>query len=538
MKYLIVLLSICSFEIFGQKKQCDLIVKNAKIYTVNQRFEIKSAMAIKNGKFEMVADDKTITELYDAAEILNMEGKAVFPGFFDPHSHFLGYAEMLGQCDLVATKSFEEILEKLKQFKTEESWIIGRGWDQNDWAIKEFPDKKQLDILFPDTPVALTRIDGHALLANTKAMNLAKISVNTKIDGGDILRENGELTGIFIDNAMGFIKRVIPELSNESKEKLVMQAQKNCFEKGLTSVSEAGVSPEDIMFLMQLQENKTLKIRDYAMVSIGLRNIEYFAKKGKIKTDHMHVSSFKLYADGALGSRGAALLKPYADEPANKGLLLTSAKEMDKYYADIKKMGFQANTHCIGDAANRTVLNLYGKYLKTKNNARWRIEHCQVVSNDDISKFGKYSIIPSVQATHATSDMYWAEKRLGKDRVKTAYAFNALRKQNGIIANGSDFPVEDINPLYGFHAAVARQDAKNWPEGGYQFSNALSRNDALKAMTIWAAYANFEEKEKGSIEKGKLADFVVLEEDIMEIEFSKIRNTKVLRTYVGGEKVF
>lgn len=252
----------------------------------------------------------------------------------------------------------------------------------------------------------------------------------------------------------------------------------------------------------------------------------------------MNVRSFKVYADGALGSRGAVLLKPYADQSSNSGFLLTSKNEMDKYFSQIYKSDYQVNTHCIGDSANRLVLDLYGKYLKGKNDRRWRIEHCQVVNPADVPKFGKYSVIPSIQATHATSDMYWAEERLGKERVKHAYPFEELRQQNALIANGSDFPVEFVNPLFGFHSAVARQDNNNWPAGGFQMENALSKENALKAMTIWSAYANFEEKERGSIEKGKMADFVVLEEDIMSINISKIRNTKVLFTYIGGQKVY
>ena len=349
---------------------------------------------------------------------------------------------------------------------------------------------------------------------------------------------DGQLTGILIDNAMGLIKRVMPMPDEKQQRNMIMAAQKECLKYGLTTVSDAGISQSDIELLDKMHKDKSLKIRDYAMVSIGLRNIEYFTKKGVIKTDRLNVRSFKIYADGALGSRGACMLKPYDDQKDKVGFLLTSPKEMDLYMSQIYKSGYQANTHCIGDSANRIVLDIYGKYLKGKNDRRWRIEHCQVINPKDMGKFGKYSVIPSIQATHATSDMYWAEARLGKERVKHAYPFKELMKQNGLLANGSDFPVEMVNPLFGFHSAVFRQDDSDFPKGGFQMENALSREEALRAMTIWSAYANFEEKERGSIEKGKMADFVILENDIMTIQPNKIRSTKVVNTFIAGEKVY
>lgn len=330
----------------------------------------------------------------------------------------------------------------------------------------------------------------------------------------------------------------MPKEDEKVKRQQILAAQAECLKNGLTTVSDAGINQEDIELMMKMQKEGSLKIRDYAMVSVGLRNVDYFTKRGIIKTDRMNVRAFKVYADGALGSRGAVLLKPYSDQSSNSGFLLTSKSEMNKYFAQIYKSNYQVNTHCIGDSANRLVLDLYGKYLKGKNNRRWRIEHCQVVNPSDVPKFGKYSVIPSIQATHATSDMYWAEARLGKERVRHAYPFEDLRKQNGMLANGSDFPVEFVNPLYGFHSAVARQDHANWPSGGFQMENALSKESALRAMTIWSAYSNFEEKERGSIEKGKMADFVVLEDDIMTADMSKIRNVKVNATYIAGERVF
>jgi predicted amidohydrolase YtcJ len=537
----IFLFIILSNLTFAQKIKVDFLVKNAKVYTVDSKFSTASAFVVDKGLFVEVGNYKDLAAKYAPEQTIDLNNKTVFPGFYDPHSHFIGLGDMLSQCDLVGAKSFKEILERLQVFRKKhpnQAMLIGRGWDQNDWDIKTFPNKDDLDQLYPDLPVMLTRIDGHAMLINNKLFQISKISPSTKIPGGNVEVIDGQLTGILIDNAMGLVRRVLPKEEEKDRMKKILDAQKECLKYGLTTVSDAGLSQDDIELLMKMHKSGILKIRDYAMVSVGLRNVEYFTKKGIIKTDRLNVRSFKVYADGALGSRGACLLQPYADESDKIGFLLTSGNEMDKYFSEIYKSQYQVNTHCIGDSANRLVLDLYGKYLKGKNDRRWRIEHCQVVNPSDVPKFGKFSIIPSIQATHATSDMYWAKDRLGAERVKHAYPFEALRKQNGIIANGSDFPVEFVNPLFGFHSAVARQDDENWPKGGFQMENALSRQNALKAMTIWSAYANFEEKERGSIEKGKMADFVILDEDIMEISLDKIRKVKVLSTYIGGEKVF
>ncbi|MCU0324148.1 MAG: amidohydrolase [Spirosomaceae bacterium] len=537
----IILLLLASSMAFAQKQLADLIVYNAQVYTVDSEFSTAQAFAIKNGRFLAVGSSKEILEKYQAKQTIDAQNKPVYPGFYDPHSHFMGLGQMLSQCDLVDTKSYQDIVDRLKDFakkNPENQWIIGRGWDQNDWDVKEFPTKDLLDRAFPNTPILLTRIDGHAALVNSKAISLAKISINSKVDGGLVEVKNGELTGILVDNAMGLIKRVMPIATEQDKRKMLLEAQNVCFSLGLTTVSDAGLQRNDIELIDKLNKENQLKIRNYVMVSLGIANLDYFIKKGIYKTDRLNVRSFKLYADGALGSRGACLLKPYNDEPSKTGFLLLSAKELERSLTQIYNSGFQANTHCIGDSANRLILDIYGKLLKEKNDRRWRIEHCQVVDNQDVPKFGKYSIIPSIQATHATSDMYWADERLGNERVKTAYAFKDLLKQNGVIANGSDFPVEAVNPLFGFHSAVARQDAQNYPAGGFQMENALTRQEALRAMTIWSAYANFEEKERGSIENGKMADFVILEDDIMTIPNDKLRNVKVKNTFVGGEKVF
>jgi predicted amidohydrolase YtcJ len=542
MKKLFFLLSL-PYLIFAQNQipeTVDLIVHNAVVYTVDADFKTAQAFAIKDGLFLEIGKNVDILKKYKSAKTINANGKPIYPGFYDPHSHFFNYAQTLGQANLVGTKSFNEIIQKLKAFRSKQpdsQWIMGRGWDQNDWSDKKFPSKKLLDKFFPKTPVALVRVDGHAMIVNSAAIKLANITSTSKVDGGLVELKYGEPTGILVDNAMRLVRNIVPKTSKAEWTKMLKAAEKDCFKLGLTSISDAGIARSGIELLDELHKANQLKIRVYGMVRMDAENLDYYLKKGIYKTDRLNIRSFKLVGDGALGSRGACLLKPYDDNPS-QGFLLSSPSVLDQNISRLYNSDFQANTHCIGDSANRLILDIYGKYLMGKNDRRWRIEHAQIVTKEDIPKFGKYSIIPSIQATHATSDMYWAGDRLGAERVKTAYAFKDLLNQNGMVANGSDFPVEALNPLFGFHSAVARQDAKNFPAGGYQMENAITREQALRAMTSWAAYANFEEKERGSIETGKMADFVILASDLMKIDNSKLRNVKVINTFVGGEKVF
>ena len=350
--------------------------------------------------------------------------------------------------------------------------------------------------------------------------------------------KDGKLTGILIDNATSLVYSKVPA-PNESQLKTALQAaEKNCFADGLTTVADCGLDYESALFVDSLQKNNELKMRMYIMMSDRKKNFDFLFKNGKIKTDRLHVCSFKFFADGALGSRGACLLQPYSDKPGWSGFLLKPEEHFDAMAKMISEHGFQMCTHAIGDSANRMMLKIYAKYLKGKNDRRWRIEHAQVVNKDDFHYFGDYNIIPSVQPTHATSDMYWAGDGLGNERLKYAYANKELKDENGWIPLGTDFPVEDISPIKTFYAAVFRQDAKGWPAGGFQMENALSREDALRGMTIWAAKASFEENEKGSLEKGKFADFVLLDTDLMKASEKDVLNAKALMTFVNGEKVF
>jgi predicted amidohydrolase YtcJ len=540
-RYLIACLSIVFFAACSSKKEADLIVHNAVIYTADSLFTNAEAFAVKDGKFLAVGKSESILKEYKADSVADLQGQPVYPGFYDPHAHFLGLGQVLEQADLVGTNSFDEVIQRLKTFAEKHPtnlWVIGRGWDQNRWPDKQFPTKEKLDAVFPNIPVCITRIDGHAVLINSKAIKLAGITKGAKIPGGEVALANNEPTGVLVDNAMGLVRRVIPQPDAQEKERMLLAAQKVCLSLGLTTVSDAGLNRNDIELVEQLQKENKLKIRDYVMISLGEPNLEYYLKRGPFQTDRLTVRSFKLYADGALGSRGACLRKPYNDRPETAGFLLLSPGELERVLTLLEKSKFQANTHCIGDSANHLILDLYGKLLKKTNGRRWRIEHAQVVSPEDFWKFNRYSVIPSVQPTHATSDMYWAADRLGPVRVKGAYAFKDMMKQNGFIAFGSDFPVEAPNPLYGFHAAVARVDAKGFPAGGFQMENAVDRTSALKAMTSWAAYANFEDHLRGSIEPGKQADFVVLQQDIMKIPAPELREVKVWQTWVGGEKLF
>jgi predicted amidohydrolase YtcJ len=419
-----------------------------------------------------------------------------------------------------------------------DGWIIGNGWDQNIWVNKQFPDKAKLDSLFPVRPVILSRIDGHAAIANQAALNIAGIKPGQTITGGKIETINGKLTGILIDNAVGIVTHKIPSPTEQITQNALLDAQRNCFAVGLTTVDDCGLPYTMVSTIADLQHKGDLKMRMYVMLADQEENYDYLFKRGAYKTPGLNVRAFKVYADGALGSRGACLLNPYADQKNWNGFLLSSQKHFEDVAAKIAAKGFQMCTHAIGDSANRVILKIYADVLKGKNNKRWRIEHAQIVSPDDIKYFGNDNIIPSVQPTHATSDMVWAAKRLGPERLKTGYAYKQLMKQNGWIALGTDFPVENINPMYTFYAATERKDLNGSPARGFQMENALSRVEALKGMTTWAAKANFEEKEKGSIEVGKYADFVILDKDIMKVKGNELPNVKVIKTYINGVKVY
>jgi predicted amidohydrolase YtcJ len=525
------LLSSCQSKV-------DLIVHNANVYTLGQNNLKASAFVVDDGKFLDVGGEELL-EQYTAKKVLDLQELPVYPGFIDSHCHFLSFGLSLNKVDLVGTKSFEDVLDRVKRYATnkELNAITGRGWDQNDWKIKRLPNKEQLDLLFPDIPVALRRIDGHAMLVNQKALDLAGITLDTEVTGGQIVKENGKLTGVLIDAPMQMVTNVLSKPSVEDKIKSLQDAEEISFANGLTTVSVAGLDREDIFLIDSLHKTGTLTIRVYAMISNSQDNVDYFLKEGPYKTDKLNVRSFKVYADGALGSRGAALKDSYSDLDNHTGAFITSKDSLEALAYKLAASPFQMNTHAIGDAANQVVLEAYNKALVFSDDPRWRVEHAQIIDTNDIKLFNR-KILPSVQPTHATSDMYWAEDRLGEDRLYGAYANKALLEQSGRIALGTDFPVEDVNPFKTFYAAVVRKDSEAFPEEGYLPENKLSEIEALKGMTIWGAYANFEDKEKGSIEAGKVADFIILDRDIIEVSEKRILKTRVVATLVDGKIVY
>ncbi len=537
-------LSSITFLLFlyscSNKEKVSLIVQHAKIYTVDSNFTIAEAMAINDDKIIAIGKNEDILKQYESNQTIDAKGNTIFPGFMDAHCHFTGYATDQWKCNVNGTTSFDEVLDKIVAYSknAQTKWIYGRGWDQNDWAIKEFPTKEKLDQLFPDRPVFLKRVDGHAVLVNQAALNMAGITATTVVKGGSVELQNGKLTGIVTDKAMDMVEEKIPTIPDSLAKKHILQIQKECFAQGLTSVHDCGISEHTVDILDALQKEGQLKMKVYAFLSDSIQYYDKWIKKSAYKTERLQVGGFKLYADGALGSRGACLLENYNDKKNWKGVLLKDINYYQQIVNKIASSSLQLCTHAIGDSANRVMLQLYAKALKSKNDRRWRIEHAQVVNENDFHFFGDFTIIPSVQPTHATSDMYWAEERLGHERITNAYAYQKLLQQNNWLPLGTDFPVEDISPFKTFFAAVARQDNKNYPAGGFQMDNALTRQQALRGITIWAAKASFEEKEKGSLEPGKKADFIMVDKDIIACNIKEVLMAKVLATYSNGEKVW
>ena len=530
----ILILIVLFISLQSCKKSVDFIAFNGNIYTVNSDFNTASAFAVNDGKFVDIGNEEILSK-YNTNQKIDLDGSTVLPGLIDAHCHFYGLGLNQSMIDLTGTNSFNEILEKISN--KDNNIIRGRGWDQNDWKIKEFPNKEKLDLIYPNTPVILERIDGHAYLVNQKALDIAGIDINTKSTNGTLLSKKGKLTGVLIDGPMSLIDNSFGEISLDDKIKALVSAQEICFKNGLTTVDDAGLSKDIIMLIDSLQKKELLKMRVYAMISNSENDVNYFIENGPIKTNSLNVRSVKVYGDGALGSRGATLKEPYSDDKHNYGKLVTSYKDIKDLADKLAKANFQMNTHAIGDSTINILIDTYSKVLETKTDPRWRIEHSQIIDINDIKGYNN-KILPSVQPTHATSDMYWAEERVGSKRIKGAYAYKALLEKSKVIGLGTDFPVEKVNPFHTFYASVSRKDLNDYPEKGFEFENALSREETLKGMTIWAAYLNFEEKEKGSIEKGKFADFIIIDRDIMKVEINKTPETKVLKTYLSGELVY
>jgi predicted amidohydrolase YtcJ len=531
---LFILLS-CSYK----SEHADLIIHNGQVFSIQGFNPRDQAIAIKDGKIIAIGAEQEILNKYTAEKIIDAEKNYIYPGFYDAHCHFVSYSKGLNELDLKGTLSFEEVLTKVVAYQAKNNYkfIVGRGWDQNDWIVKKFPTKKELDSLFPNTPVFLDRVDGHAALVNEAMLQNANFYKYKSTIENYLIKENNKYTGVVLDNAKDSIEKYLEDIDDSTLTKALIKGEKKLFEKGITNISEAGVNVDVAKLLIDLSKNNRLKLGLYIMLNPNIET-KKFLNKGPIRTERINIRSIKMYADGALGSRGAALKLPYHDDSKNYGTILHPISFFNEYATYCKKKGIQLNTHCIGDSANGLILNIYKNYLTTSNDLRWRIEHAQVVDKKDISLFRDFNIIPSVQPTHATSDMPWAADRLGKERIEDAYAYKDLKDQLGMIALGTDFPVEDIDPLKTFYAAVCRKNIKGDPKNGYQIENALSRQDALNGMTIWSAIACFEDNERGSIEIGKEANIVILDTDLLNCKQEAILKAKVKNTIIKGEKVY
>ena len=524
-------------------EEVDTIVHNAVIFSLNQENMIFESMAINDGKIIEIGKENQILNKYKSKIKIDLKKQYLYPGFIDAHCHFLQYGIQKQKINLENTNSFDEVISLLLKAKSSDStsWIQGYGWDQNRWENKNWPTNEKLNSIFPNQPILISRIDGHAIMVNHKAIEIANIPLDTVIEGGYIENIQGKHTGLFIDNAMDLVYSKIPDPTDDEKKMALLKAQQDCIAVGLTTVDIAGIDYQDIELIKNLHKSGELKIRIYAMISDKKENFSYFLDTigEPIILPKLSVRSFKFFADGSLGSRGACLIKPYSDiKKKHYGQLLTKIEEYRSKLELLHEYGFQACTHAIGDSANREILNQYSNILKGGNDLRWRIEHAQCVNSDDLHYFRDNNIIPSVQPTHATSDFIWALTRIGKQRLLNCYQYGTLFKENQLIALGTDFPVEGINPLHTFYAAVYRKNKTNKPIGGFQIDEALKPIDALKGITFWAALANFEEKTKGSLEKGKYADFVVLNNEITTCNEDEILKTKVLRTFINGEEVY
>jgi predicted amidohydrolase YtcJ len=522
----------------------DLVVIGNSIYTVDPARPLAKAIAVAGNRIVAVGDEASISRYIGPATKRIKAGNAtIVPGFIDSHAHIEGLGDALEMLDLREAKSVNDVVEAVKTVAASTprgTWIRGGGWDQTKWPGKEFPDSELLSTVSPDHPVFLKRIDGHAAWANRKALAVAGIVSSTRDPpGGKILRNaEGRPTGILIDQAQSLVSKHIPPSTPEKIRRRLERAAAACARLGLTTVHDAGVGAEDLAAYRKLIEQRKLPLSVYAMIGGAGSLWEEYLKRGPEIGEKLTVRSIKLMADGALGSRGAALAEPYADDPGNKGLSMLDGKEIERIARAALEHGFQVNTHAIGDRANHEALEAYAAVLGPDNSARFRIEHAQVVAPADFDLFRKYAVIASMQATHATSDMRWAEERLGPSRVRGAYAWRRFLSIGVHLANGSDFPVENANPLWGFYAAITRQDHAGEPKGGWMPDQRMTREEALRTWTIEGAYAAFEEKDKGSLIPGKLADFVLLSHDIMKVEPPQILETRVLATVLGGEIVY
>jgi predicted amidohydrolase YtcJ len=519
-------------------KSVDLVIHNANVHTMNDQNDEAQAIAIKDGKIVEVGPERQILNRYSAEEEIDVAGKDIYPGFTDAHGHILSYAKQKLSVDLVGTRSFDELLVRVEKYQSKfgRKFIVGRGWDQSLWNNSELPDNKALNKLFPKIPVCLIRIDGHALLANDALLKLAGITSTSKIDGGIIHIVDNVCTGLLVDNAMNPVYSIIPEFPEKEVRSAILEIQDELYQYGITGVHEAGIENKDISLFKKMIDQDDLNLEIYAMLMPSESNIAFARKNGPYTYKNLIIRSFKVMGDGALGSRGALLKQPYSDQHGHYGVLTTSREEMKRIASICETTGYQMNTHAIGDSTNKILLELYERVFEVNKDHRWRIEHAQVIDPKDFELFSKYAIFPSVQPTHAVSDQRWAEQRLGRTRMIGAYAYKTLLSKFGMLAIGTDFPVELTDPFLTIHAAVKRQNAENFPAGGFYSNEAISLNECIKGMTIWAAFASFQENRIGTLEKGKDATFAIFENPVIASE--EFRPNFAAYTFIKGKKVY
>jgi len=535
-----VLWVICSAFSLVAKAQEITIYKAKKIYLCDTSFAVVEAMAVSGNKIVLTGTYDSAIHKYPNARTVHFKNKFIYPGLIDAHCHFYATANGMSECNLVGSKSEADVISKLKKFKktNKRTWIVGRGWDQNEWKGGQYPTLEALDKAFPNTPVFLKRIDGHAAWINTAAIQEAAIDITLPVDGGEILKRDGKFTGILVDNAVDLVAIKVPDNSTQQKIENLNKLQKQCFANGLTTIDDAGLTVQEMQFLDSLQNEKILNMRIYAMLSSSPATYSWIATNGIYQTDYMHVASVKFYLDGAMGSRGALMKNDYCDRPGHRGLLLTKPDDFLSSIHYLYTAGYQVCVHAIGDSANSMALQNFRKIMPPRMDLRWRIEHAQITDPADFKLYKNYSIIPSIQPTHATSDANWVGNRYCKNGMDGAYAYHSLLGNAGIVALGTDFPVEDISPFKTFYSAVTRLDAAGKLKTPFLPAEALTRQEAILGMTIWAAIANLEEKVKGSLETGKLADFVVLNQDLMTVANNKIMKTKPVATFLGNQQVY
>jgi predicted amidohydrolase YtcJ len=535
----------------ARAEDVDLLLTNGNVYTVNNRQPHVEAIALKNGRVVFVGSNKDAKKFH-AAKVVDLQGRTAVPGFTDSHCHIFGIGEREMRLNLEGTNSLEDFLAKVKERvgKTAPgNWITGRGWIETFWKPSQFPMRQDLDKIAPNNPLFLTRADGHGSVANSAALKIARIDKNTPDPfGGQILKENGEPSGMLLDNAQDLVARNIPKSTEAERQEALLRGIDREIKLGWCEVQNAGSHKDDVDLIRKAFDAGKIKIRFVNAIYGPGADAQNFLRNGPIINafDHRFTQrTIKVIFDGALGSRGAALLKPYSDAPETSGFLTEKSEDLQPMFEEALRRGIQVETHAIGDRANRLILDLYEQAFnavppdKRKiREPRWRVEHAQIVDAADIPRFAKLGVIPSMQPSHAISDLFFAPARLGINRLAGAYAWQSFLNTGCIIPGGSDAPVERGEPMIEFYAAVARKSIKGESGEGWHPEQAVSREDALKMFTLWPAYAAFEEADKGSIEVGKLADFTVLSQDIMKVPEKEILETRNEMTVIGGEIVY